>query len=183
MKKSTLNLVTALKGKLLEFPVIVSSLEKKEVSFINQLLLWINKSEEIFTTYNISEVSELAGLRSKIIAAKYSDNKSNPIKKQQLKIAAESLYDIQHVVLKVLNPIETKVEECRELIRQLLLIVSQTQVIKYNQDLPFDSLINDIWQFIVSNEQLKAGAIKLKITLTLTDIHLIIAEELNLEDF
>lgn len=183
MKKSTVNLVTALKAKLLEFPNIVNSLEKKEVNFINQLFLWISQSETIFATYNVSEISELAGLRSKIIAPKYSDNKSISIKKLQLKIAAESLFDIQHVVLKVLNPLESKVEECRELIRQLLLIVSQTQVIKYNKDQLFENLINDIWQFIISNDQLKPGAVKLKTSLTLTDIQQIIVEEINLEDF
>ena len=183
MKKSTVNLVTALKGKLLEFPSIVNSLERKEISFITQLLIWINKSEEILTTYNISEVAQLAGLRSKIIAPKYSDDKRISFKKLQLKIAAESLFDIQNVVLKVLNPLELKVEESRELTRQLLLIVSQTQAIKYNHNLPFDNLINDIWKFIISNEQLKAGAIKLKTSLTMTDIQLLIASEIDLEDF
>jgi hypothetical protein len=183
MKKSTVNLVTALKAKLLEFPTIVNSLERKEPNFMNQLFLWINQSEEILSTYNISEVSELAGLRSKIIAPKYADTKSISIKKLQLKIAAESLFDIQHIVLNVLNPKELKIEECRELIIQLLNIVSQTQAIKYNSSLPFDHLINDIWQFIVSNDQLKAGAIKLKTSLIMTDIHLLIAEELNLNDF
>lgn len=183
MKKSTVNLVTALKGKLLEFPGIVTSLEKKEITFMNQLFLWIRESQEIFTSYNISEVSALAGLKSKIIATKYSDNKKISPRKLQLKIAAESLFEIQHTVLKVLNPIESKVEESRELVRQLLLIVSQTHEIKYDRDLPFDSLISDVWHFISSNEQLKAGAIKLKTSLTMTDIQLLIADELNLEDF
>ena len=183
MKKSTVNLVTALKVKLVEFPSIVDSLERKEISFIPQLILWISKSEDILTSYNVSEVSQLAGLRSKIIASKYSDNKSISHKKLQLKIAAESLFDIQNVVLKVLNPLEIKVEECRELTRQLLLIISQTQAIKYNKDLPFDNLIHDIWKFIIVNEQLKAGAIKLKTSLIMTDIQLLIADELNLEDF
>lgn len=183
MKKSTVTLVTALKAKLLEFPGIINSLEKKEIDFMNQLFLWISQTEEILATYNVSEVSELAGLRSKIIAPKYSDNRSVSIKKLQLKIAAESLFDIQHIVLKALNPLELKVEECRELIRQLLIIVSQTKVVKYNKDLPFESLINDVWQFIVSNEQLKAGAVKLKTSLITTDIQLIIADEINLQDF
>ncbi len=183
MKKSTVNLVTALKAKLLEFPTLVNSLEKKELNFMSQLFLWINQSEEILSTYNISEVSALAGLRSKIIATKFADTKSTSIKKQQLKIAAESLFEIQNIVLNVLTPKELKVEECRELIIQLLNIVSQTKAIKYDSNLPFDHLIDDIWQFIVTNDQLKAGAIKLKTSLTMTDIHLLIAEELNLNDF
>ncbi len=183
MRKSTLNLVISLKANLLAFPRLVNSLEKKQISFLDELILWITKSEEVLIAYNISEVAELAGLRSKLTSPKYIDQRGTSIKKLQLRIAAESLYDIQHVVLKVLNPIELKVEECRELIRQLLLIVSQTQVVKYNQDLPFSELINAVWQFIVSSEQLKPGVIKLKTTLTMSDIQMLIAEEINLEDF
>lgn len=183
MKKSKVQLVKALKEKLLEFPSIVNKLERKDIDFINQLILWIRKSEEIFTTYNISDVSELSGIRSKIIATRYSDNKNITIKKLQLKVAAESLFDTQHIVLKVLIPFESKVEECRELIRQLLLIVSQAQVIKYNKEVPFENLINDLWQFIISNDQLNPGAVKLRTSITMTDIQLIIAEEVNLEDF
>jgi hypothetical protein len=183
MKKSTVNLVKTLNEKLLVFPVIVKSLEKKDISFINQLFLWINQTEEILTTYSISEVSELSGLKSKIIAPKFSENRSVSIKKMQLKVAAESLYEIQHIVLEVLNPLTNKIEECRELIRQLLLLVSQTNTIKYNHNLPFEDFINNIWQFIINNEQLKPGAIKLKTSLIMTDIQLLIADELNLSDF
>jgi hypothetical protein len=150
---------------------------------MENLFLWIQKSEEIFATYNISEVSELSGLRSKIISPKFSDNKSVSVKKSQLKIASEVLYDLQHTFLKVLNPYELKVNECRGLIRQLLIIVSQTQAIKYSSDLPFDNLVNDVWQFIVSNEQLKAGVVKLKTSLIMNDIIILLAEEIDLEDF
>ncbi|KAB2866993.1 MAG: hypothetical protein F9K37_13205 [Bacteroidales bacterium] len=183
MKKSIIQLVDALKGKLLEFPGIVTKLERKEVDFLKTLLAWIIKSEEILSTYNLSSVSELAGIRGKIISARFSDNRGSSEKKLQLKIASESLFDVQKVVLDTLKPFELKVEECRELVRQLLLIIAQTKTIKYSSDLPFEVLVNDIWQFILSNEQLKAGAIKLKTSLTLADIQVLIAEEINIEDF
>lgn len=183
MKKSIIQLVNALKAKLLEFPSIVTKLERKEIDFLKTLQQWIIKSEEILSSYNLSSVSELAGIRSKIIAARFSDNKGSSEKKIQLKIASESLFDVQKVVLDTLKPFELKVEECRELVRQLLIIIAQTQSIKYNKDLPFEVLINDIWHFILSSEQLKAGAIKLKTSLTLADIQILIAEEINIEDF
>lgn len=183
MKKSTIQLVNALKEKLLEFPGIVTKLDRKEIDFLSILLSWINKSEEILLSYNLSNVSELAGTRSKIIATKFSDNKGSSNKKLQLKIAAECLFDIQKIVLETLRPFELKVEESRALVRQLLLIVAQTDSIKYNHDLPFEVLINDIWQFIISNEQLKAGAVKLKTSLSFADIQLLFSEEINLEDF
>ncbi len=183
MKGSTLNLVTALNSKLMEFPGIVNSLESKEIFFIDKLLAWIKSTEELLLTYNISEVSELSGLRSKLITPKFSDQKNLPVKKTQLKIASEILYDLQHTVLNVLKPVELKVEECRELTRQLLHIVSQTGSIHYNHDLPFELLIDDLWQFIISNEQLKPGAVKLKTILIINDIYRLIAEEINPEDF
>ncbi len=183
MRKSTVYLVNSLKEKLLEFPKIVNKLERKELDFIQKLLLWINSIEEILTSNNISSVSELSGIKSKIIATKFNDDRKNNLKKLQLRAAADSLFDIQEVVLKVLTPKEIKVEESRELIRQLLLIVSQIGAIKYNKNHPFEDLINEIWQFISSNDQLKPGAVKLKTSFTITDIQMLIAEEINLEDF
>lgn len=183
MKGSTLSLVSDLKSKLLEFPVLVSSLENKDIYFMDKLVVWIKNSEELLTRYAISEVSELSGLRSKLISSRFSDIKSTSVKKTQLKVAAELLYDLQHTLLNVLKPIELKTEECRELTRQLLQIVSQTKVLHYAPDLPFENLVQDVWSFILSNDQLKPGAVKLKTHLVLTDIYRLIAEELNPDDF
>jgi hypothetical protein len=183
MKGSTLTLVSDLKSKLLEFPRLVSSLENKDIHFMDKLVVWIKNSEELLTTYAISEVSELSGLRSKLISSRFSDTKNSSIKKIQLKVAAEILYDLQHTLLNVLKPIELKTEECRELTRQLLQIVSQTKAIHYNHDLPFENLVQDVWFFIISNDQLKPGAVKLKTHLILTDIYRLIAEEINPDDF
>ncbi len=183
MKKSILNLVTSVKGRLLEFPGIVNSIEQKDLLFMKKLMSWITALEELFLTYNISEASELAGLRSKILAPAFSGSKRNAVRKTQLKIASEILYDLQHTVLEVLTPYESRIEESRELIRQLLTIVSQTKTISYDCDQPFDHLVNDIWRFISSHEQLKAGAVKLKTSLIMSDIQLLIAEEIDLKDF
>jgi hypothetical protein len=183
MLKSKVQLVNTLKEKLGEYPSIVNSMEHKDSSFIRKLLSWLMETEEIFATYNISEVSELSGLRSKIISARFSEKPGTGMKKQQLKIASETLYEIQKTVLAVLKPNELKLEESRELVRQLLQIISQTKAIQYNSNLPFGNLIADIWSFIISNDQLKAGAVKLKTNLSVSDIHLLFAEEIDLNDF
>lgn len=183
MRKSKLNLVTLLKSRLSEFPVIVNSLEKREVLFLEKLFFWIKNCEEIFSTNNISEVSELSGLRSKVIAVKFIEDKGTSLRKLQLRIASEILYDVQKTVLQVVKPLEMKIDECRELIIQLLLIASETGTIQYDSSKPFEKLINDVWQFIITSDQLKAGSIKLKTVLPITDIHILLAQEINLEDF
>lgn len=183
MKKSVLHLIKVLQSQLLEFPELVNNLEGKEVSFLSKLFQWMKTIEDIMATHNISEVSEIAGLRSRIIAERFNECNGVSKKKMTLKVASEVLYDLQKTTLQVLKPYEIKTEESRELIRQLLLIVSEMNVIIYDDNQPFESFVNTIWQFIFANDQLKAGGIKLKTNLPINDIRLLIAEEINLEDF
>lgn len=182
MKKPIVNIVNSLNAKLLEFPKLVDSLEKKELDFIDKLFRWIKDSEEIFLSNNLSNVSELSGLKSKVISQKFSENRSLS-KKLQLKAASEILYELQSTVLKVITPYEKKINDARELIRQLLAIISQMKLLKYDPSMPFDNFVLEIWKIITSTDQLKAGAISLKTTLTMIDIQLLIADELDLADF
>jgi hypothetical protein len=183
LPESILHLINILQAKLIEFPELVNSLERKEASFLNKLFLWMKTIEDIMSTYSISETSEIAGLRSKIIAERFNENNGASKKKMTMKVASEILYDLQKTTLNVLKPYEIKTEESRELIRQLLLIISEMKVIFHDDNQPFESLVNTIWQFIFANDQLKAGGIKLKTNLPINDIRLLIAEEINLEDF
>lgn len=183
MQKSILDLTYKLKAKLIEFPSIVNSLEKKDFNFLTNLLTWIKDTEEILKTYNISETSELAGLRSRILSPRFSESRNVSVKKLQIKIAAEVLYDVQNTVLKVLKPYETRIDECRELIRQLLSIVNQTGAIKYEDSIEFQIFINNIWNLFINHNQLKPGAVKLQTLISNTDILRIMAEEINLSDW
>lgn len=183
IQQSILDIVYEIKVKLLEFPAIVTSLEKKDPQFITNLIIWIKNTEDILIKYNISEVSELAGFRSRILSPKFSDSRRISVKKAQVKIASELLYDIQHTVLKILKPYEIKIDECRELIRQLLSIVNQTEKITYDNTIEFQNFIETIWNVFINHNQLKPGTVKLKTLISKTDILRIIAEEIDLSEW
>lgn len=183
MRKSQFILVNQLKEKLQEFPGIVSSLEKKDHHFIDKIMLWLKTSEDILSTYNISEVSEIAGLRSKIIASKMIEGRGTNIKKNQTKAAADALYDIQNTILTVLTPFERKINDCREIVKQLLALTSQTRTQIYEQTIPFEDFIRSIWLYILSENDLKMGAIKLKSLISEMDILMLIGDEIELSDF
>jgi len=183
MRKSQFILVSQLKEKLLEFPGIVSSLEKKDPHFVDKIMFWLKSSEDIFSTYNISEVSELAGFRSKIIAAKMIEGRGTNIKKNQIKAAAGILYDVQNTVLNVLTPYEKKMNDCREIVKQLLVLIAQTHTQIYDQNLPFEDFIRKIWIYILSDNDLKMGAVRLKSSLSEMDILMLIGDEIELSDF
>jgi hypothetical protein len=183
MKKSQFILVSQLKEKLQEFPGIVSSLEKKDPHFIDKIMMWLKASENILSTYNISEVSEIAGFRSKIIAAKITDGRGVNIKKNQIKAASGILYDIQNTVLSVLISYEKKINECREIVKQLLVLTAQTHTQTYNQSLPFEDFLKKVWLYILSENDLRMGAIKLKSVLSEMDILMLMGDEIDLSDF
>jgi len=183
MKKSQFILVNRLKEKLQEFPNIVSSLETKDPHFIEQIFMWLKSAEDIFSTNNISEVSEIAGFRSKIISSKLGDDRGFSSKKNQIKTAASCLYDIQNTVLNVLMPYEQKMNECKEIIKQLLAIAVQTKVLKYNKEMDFENFVQQVWQYLLTDDHLKPGAVRLKSMLSEMDITMLIAHEIDLEDF
>lgn len=183
MKRSIVHLARMLKAKQLEFPALVSSLERKEFSFMQDLVSWIKHTEQILADNNNSGAAELSGLRSRILAPRFSDERRASTKKLQLKIAAEVLYDVQHAVALELGPIEARVEEARVLVRQLLAIVAQSGAVVFDAAKPFEMFIDEIWRFVGANDQLKAGAIKLRSSLPSADIPILIADEVNTEDF
>ncbi|MEA1849511.1 hypothetical protein U9K52_11365 [Chryseobacterium sp. MHB01] len=183
MRKSQFILVNLLKEKLQEFPGIVSSLEKKDHHFIDKIMLWLKASEDILSTYNISEVSEMAGFRSKILAAKMTEGRGNNIKKNQTKAAADALYNIQNTILTILSPFERKMNDCREIVKQLLVLTAQTHTQMYDQSIPFEDFIRSVWLYILSENDLKMGAIKLKSILSEMDILMLMGDEIELSDF
>lgn len=183
MRKSQYILVSQLKEQLQKFPGIVSSLEKKDHHFVEKIMLWLKASEDILSTYNISEVSEIAGFRSKILAAKIIEGRGTNIKKNQTKAAADALYDIQNTILTVLTPFERKMNDCREIAKQLLVLTAQANVLNYNQSIPFEDFIRSVWLYMLSENNLKMGAVKLKSILSEMDILMLIGDEIELSDF
>ncbi|ASK31423.1 hypothetical protein CEY12_15480 [Chryseobacterium sp. T16E-39] len=183
VKKSQFILVSQLKEKLMEFPGIVSSLEKKDPFFVEKTLSWLKSAEEIFSNNNISEVSEIAGFRANILAGKISEERGFNGKKNQVKIAANLLYNAQNCVLNVLLPHEGKMNECRDITKQLLALTAQTKTQHYTSEMNFEDFIQKVWWHILSNPDLNIGGVKLKSMLSEMDIILLIGDEIDINDF
>ena len=183
MKKSTLHLVNDLQDQLLQYPHLVRKLEGKDPDFVEELFKWINTTERILETSRISAVSEVSGIKSSILAMEYSRDKRTKIRKEKQRVAAESVQELQAIVHEVLKPLEVRVKESKELIRQLLHILSDAQAITYDPSQSFDEFISSIWNIIETHDQLKSGAIQLKTHFAQMDINLLLAEEVQLENF
>lgn len=183
MQVSALSVIEPLKSKLLEFPTLVDSLQNKDFSFLVSLEEWMRETETILKNNNISKCSEIAGLRSKILAPLFAPSKTRSARKVQLQIASGLLYELQNTVLSVIEPYELRVSEARDLLAHLLSIVKQSGAIKYDDETGFQSFINQIWQLFSTHEQLKASTVKVLTLVSQVDALRIISEEIVLVEW
>jgi hypothetical protein len=80
-------------------------------------------------------------------------------------------------------PFEKKIDDCRELIKQLLTLLKQRGTIHYNPQVSFEVFVNSVWQTILMDNELSVGAIKLKSILSETDIIMVVGDEIEITEF
>lgn len=183
MQASILSFIESLKSKLLTYPALVDSLQNKDYNFLTLLESWMKETETILKNNNISECSEIAGLRSKITAPIFADSQKRSTKKRQLQIASEVLSELPSIILSVIKPYELKVNEARDLLKHLLNVLKQSGAIKYNDETDFQDFINKIWNLFSTHEQLKPSMVKILTLVSQVDALRIIAEEINIVEW
>jgi hypothetical protein len=183
MKISILHIVNSLEKMLLQFPGIVDGLKNKDYDFLKNLDDWMVEAEKFMMDQRMAECSKIAGLRSKIAAPLFSDRPRQLKKRDQIKAAAECLNKLQGIVTQSIEPYKKRIIEADELLIQMLQVLRQSGVIKYKDGTEFQSFIREIWNILSQNEQLKPAILKLNTLITPIDAQLMIAEEINLEEW
>lgn len=177
--KNVLNSYDELSKMSFQVPAIVSKATQKSNNFVEALEQWLLKTEEVMEKNRIIQCSEIAGLRSKIINAQYtSEIASNKKRKHVHSVAVSIVYDAQSTLLAILEPMETRISEAREAIRQLLGVAYQAEMIDVT--LEFNHILNTLWQTFSTHEQLKGLTSKVLVYVDKNDAMRILAEEIDL---
>lgn len=183
MQISILSIIEPLKTKLLEYPALVDGLKNKDYNFLELLENWMKETETILKNNNIAQCSKIAGLRSKIITPIFDESHGRSTKKRQINIAAELMYEIQDTILSVINPYEKKINEARDLLKNLLSVLKQSGAIKYSENIDFQYFINQIWSLFSTHEQLKPSIVSILTLISQVDALRIMAEEIELTEW
>lgn len=183
MLRSTLQLTRQLSDILLQLPTIVRLFERKSPQTMSRLMDWIAHAEDLLSTHRLVEAAEISGLKARILTPVFDDDKRGTLRRRQQSIAIGLLHDLQSTLQHALQPRALKVEQAREMARQLLQIVAQSGAIAYDPSADFETMIDRIWALCTQHEQLKPLAAQLKMLLSTDDIRLLLAEELDPSDF
>jgi len=179
MNKSLVDIVEKCKNLLFQVPKLADKLGEKDVQFIPELTNWLQESEEFLKTYNYAQCSEIAGFRSQLMTPLLSSEKNSSKRKEQLYVASTILYPAQSVLHSVLEPIEFKVQQAREIITQLLQLAKQAGMIRYEASIDFNTYIMGIFESFKSHEQLAASMTKVLTMINRSDVLRVMAEEID----
>jgi hypothetical protein len=183
MIRSKYQLVRQLIDLLLEFPNIVQAFQTKSAGSIPLLSAWTQRSEDLLSTHRLPEAAHLAGVKSRMIAASAQDDRSSNSRKRQIQSAVACLEDFQQCLQDALRPNAIKIEQARDVLRNLLQIVASSGAIRYDPKHGLDGLIVQIWNLCNQHDQLKPHVVQLKSWLSFDDIRLLMAEEIEPSDF
>jgi hypothetical protein len=178
MKHSHLDTYESLLKQSLLIPELVTKAANKDINFIENLNQWLLNTEEIMRKYNISKCSEIAGLRSKIIASSYVTQAKVSKRKRLFSVATTIIYDAQSTVLSTIEPMENRIEEARDSIRQLLGVAYQADMLNPNMD--FNEMVQTLWSTFSTHEQLKGAVASILVLVNRSDALRMLAEEIDI---
>lgn len=181
MKPSQLQLIDTLDGLLLQLPDLVRRFERRDTDAERLLLEWIDRAEVQLSTHRMTEAARLAAAKARILAAARERGRGTRARRSH--VALDTMHELQDCLHAASAPRRQKLDQARELARQLIQIVAQTGAVKYQIKSGFDGLIAQVWALCNSHAQLKPGAMQLKTLLSAEDIRLLLAQELSPADF
>jgi hypothetical protein len=169
MQLSKLDLYEILQGKLLEIPNLVTQIAQRHPAFLEQFLDWLKQTEEVLKLYTLPACAELAGLRSKVLAPMHHEVRRAHVRKAQVQVAAQVIYDAQNVVLEVAQPLAQRIDECQEVIGQMVAIIL-LQHRSYGELYVGDQFASVFWSTALKMPDLHNGVVKLRAAFTMPDI-------------
>jgi hypothetical protein len=183
MLRSTFQLTRQLSDALLELPGIVRQFERKSPQVMATLMDWIGRAEDLLSTHRLAEAAEVSGLKARILAPVFDDDKRGTLRRRQQAIAVGLVHELQDALQQALRPRAAKMEQARDMARQLLQILAQSGAIQYDPSVGFEEMVDRIWSLCTQHDQLKPLAAQLKMLLSTDDIRLLLAEEIDPADF
>ncbi|NQY06871.1 MAG: hypothetical protein HRT68_11960 [Flavobacteriaceae bacterium] len=179
MNKSLLDIVSKCRALLFQVPDMVDQLSQRDVHFIQVFTDWLREAEDFLKQYNYPQCSEIAGFRSQLLTPLLSVEKNVSRRKEQLHVASSLIHPSQNVLLAVVEPVEYKVSQAKEIISQILQLAKQAGMIRYEKHIDFNTYLMGLLEMFKNHEQLKPSMTKALTLVNQSDLLRIMAEEID----
>ena len=182
MTKSKVQFYITAQALLLRYPQIVDAYQQKNHRYLVLLQAWMVDAEKALQEAGFAQCAQLAGYRSKLTIPVINGQRASR-RRQQAQVAAEILYDVQQVLLDVFQPIEQRLNTCRDIFNQLLIAIQQTADLHYDKREGYQQLIDRLWELIRQHEQLKPNLARILMLISQADAKWLLADTLRLDEW
>lgn len=114
--------VERIQGKLLQVPAIVDLQQARSSSFCEAVLRWLNETETELKNAQLSAVSGLAALRSRLLMNIHGDGVQTRSRKARDAAAAQALQDAQRSISTALEPALARLNEAEQLAYKVIAV-------------------------------------------------------------
>ncbi|CAM1342520.1 hypothetical protein [Tenacibaculum amylolyticum] len=180
MRKSTTKIVGDIETQLAKISNIVDLLEKKRTASSQILKNWLSETEDTLQQLSIPEASMFAVKRGELTTFLPKDSRNK--RKEFFHFSATLLTGAQGDLWDVYKKHTEKLESATQLIHQLLHIIYQTKQFKYDPNEDFTLFIYQIWDFCCAHDQLKAITVQILSLINKTDVLIVLAKEIEIEN-
>jgi len=180
MRKSITKITTDIKKQLSEIHILVNQIEKKSTQSIRNIGDWLLATEKLLQDLNLPESSKFSVKRGELTSFIPSDNGNK--KKEHIHLAATVLTQAQQDLWETYSIYSEKLENASTLINQLLGVIYQTKEFKYNTNEDFTVFLNRVWTFCSTHEQLRGISAQIVSLINRSDVIIILAEKIDLEN-
>lgn len=164
-----LKLIRDLQALFEKVPNLVNKYESQDSGFVESVKKWFKEAEDLLRIHRIHRVGELAGLRGTIEAAERGvyDNTffvepGMRSSKAAAAIASLSLNKAQDILHHVLEPVNRKFEEAGKILRPIVVIAGQLNIIARYSDSEGGLTIpvEEFWKHLGAMENIRDGLMR-----------------------
>ncbi|MCX2681491.1 hypothetical protein OOZ15_16175 [Galbibacter sp. EGI 63066] len=157
-------------------------IENEDISASDELYNFLKDIEDIFRRNQISEFTDIAGYRVKLLASRTALDQRIPQKKYQLETALALIPTITQTVNNAMKPIECKINKSRNIIKELVSQAYDSNMIQYHKGTNFSDFIHALWRLLLNHDNFKKQAKLVSKYISTDDILLILSEEVHQEN-
>jgi hypothetical protein len=183
MMRSKYHLYRQLIEMLLEYSGIVDAFQQKSPLACARLSAWTRRAEDLLSTHRLPEAARIAGVRARMMNASATEDRPGVSRKRQAQAATACLEDFQQCLQDALQPVSARVEHARDGIRKLLQIIAESETVRYDKTKGFEAFCTVLWNIVSRHEQLRGQIFQLKALLPSDDLRMMLADEVDLNDF
>ncbi|CAM1334641.1 hypothetical protein [Tenacibaculum aestuariivivum] len=180
MRKSITKITTDINKQFSEIHHIVNLISKKNSQSIIKINDWLYSTEKLLQNLNLPESSKFSVKRGEL--SSFIPSSTGNKKKEHLQLASQLLTQAQHDLWDTYSIYATKLENASTLINQLLSVIYQTKGFSYNKNEDFTLFLNRIWDFCAGHEQLKGICTQILLSINKSDVIIIMADKIALEN-